>query len=171
MMNRYDEIKKYLNIIREQMDKRVDIGKDIEDKIEDDTEKGPANKRKKYRISNKILAIYGSDNQETQITDLEKNAFVETIKEFQNDVTDLVEFNELNLYEDNVEWSGKLTEYNINFIFTISENFGVYIYTENPDNNLNLVKLDQNTIEFMQKLVAYFNKFKSKWGDVLAARK
>ncbi len=170
-MNRYDEMKKFLNIIREQMDGRINIDKDIENKIEDDTEKEPANKRKKYRISNKILAIYGSDNQETQITDLEKNAFIETIKEFQNDVTDLVEFNELNVYEDNVEWSGKLTEYNINFIFTISENFGVYINTESAENNVNLVKLDQNTIEFLQKLMTYFNKFKSKWGDVLAARK
>ena len=170
-MNRYDEIKKYLKIIREQLDNRVDIGKDIENNIEDDTQKEYGNKRKKYRVSNNIIAIYGDDNKDVQITDLEKNAFIETIKEFQNDVTDMVEFGELNVYKDNVEWSGKLTEYNLNFIFTISENFGVYVNTQTEDNNLNLVKLDQNTVEFLQRLITYFNKFKSKWGDVLATRK
>lgn len=169
-MDRYDEMKKYLNIIREQLsDNRINIAKDIEDKIEDDTENKYT--KKKYRISGNILVLNGKSNKDVNITDLEKNAFVESIKEFHEGVTEMVDFNELNVYPDNVEWSGKITEYNINFVFTIGEQFGVYVYTDKAENNLNLFKIDDDSYNFLQSLKTYYNKFKAKWADVLAARK
>jgi hypothetical protein len=52
----------------------------------------------------------------------------------------------------------------LEFFYTIGENNGVYI-------NGDMIKLNENFSDFVQKLASYYNKFKAKWGRVLAARK
>lgn len=169
-MDRYDEMKKYLNIIREQIsDNKINVAQDIENKIEDDT--GNDFTKKKYRISGNILVLNGKSNKDVNITDLEKNAFSESIREFRDEVSEITNFNELNIYPDNVEWSGNIPEYNINFLFTIGEQFGVYLYPNKEENNLNLFKIDDESYKFLESLKTYYSKFKAKWSDVLAARK
>jgi hypothetical protein len=84
--------------------------------------------------------------------------------EFVAEVSELVDFNKLNLYENNVEWSGKITELDVEFFYSIGENSGVYI-------NGDMIKLDENFMDFAQKLSSYYNKFKAKWSRVLASRK
>jgi hypothetical protein len=84
--------------------------------------------------------------------------------EFVNEVSDLSDFETLNVYPNNVEWSGKLIDEDIDFIFTIGENSGVYI-------NGQMLKVDQDFMNTMNKLQQFYQKFKSKWGKVLASRK
>jgi len=84
--------------------------------------------------------------------------------EFVNEVSDLSDFETLNVYPNNVEWSGKLIDEDIDFIFTIGENSGVYI-------NGQMLKVDQDFMSTMNKLQQFYQKFKSKWGKVLASRK
>jgi hypothetical protein len=79
-------------------------------------------------------------------------------------VSDLVDFNTLNVYPNNVEWSGKLIDEDIDFIFTIGEDSGVYI-------NGQMIKMDEDFMTTINKLQKYYQKFKSKWGRVLANRK
>jgi hypothetical protein len=98
------------------------------------------------------------------ITSDEKLAFQETMDEFVEEVSDLADFNTLNVYPNNVEWSGKLIDEDINFIFTIGEDSGVYI-------NGQMIKLDPDFMTTINKLQQYYQKFKSKWGRVLASRK
>ena len=84
--------------------------------------------------------------------------------EFVQEVSDLVDFNTLNVYPNNVEWSGKIIDEDINFTFTIGENSGIYI-------NADMTKVDEDFLELINKLQQYYQKFKSKWGKVLAGRK
>ncbi len=84
--------------------------------------------------------------------------------EFVNEVSDLVDFNKLNVFQKNVEWSGKIIDYDIDFFFSIGEENGVYIDSE-------MVKVDPQFLEFLNKLQTYYEKFKSKWSKVLANRK
>jgi hypothetical protein len=84
--------------------------------------------------------------------------------EFVEEVSDLVDFNTLNVYPNNVEWSGKLIDEDIDFIFTIGEDSGVYI-------NGQMIKMDEDFMTTINKLQQYYQKFKSKWGRVLANRK
>ena len=84
--------------------------------------------------------------------------------EFVAEVTELVDFNKLNIYKDNVEWSGKITEYDVDFFISIGENNGIYI-------NGNMMKLDEEFVELVTKLRSYFDKFKAKWSKVIAIRK
>jgi hypothetical protein len=84
--------------------------------------------------------------------------------EFVEEVSDLVDFNTLNVYKNSVEWSGKLIDEDLDFIFTIGEESGIYINGE-------MIKVDDEFMSMINKLQQYYQKFKSKWGKVLASRK
>ena len=70
----------------------------------------------------------------------------------------------MNVYPNNVEWSGKIIDYDLDFVFSIGESNGVYI-------NADMVKVNEDFLTFVNKLKQYYDKFKSKWAKVLASRK
>lgn len=154
---------------------RMNVGKSIEDNLEDDEEeyetadmgeKKPAKDDQKqgYRISGGVLFLHGKEKKDVELTTDEKIAFQETMEEFINEVSDLVEFNALNIYTNNVEWSGKLIDFNIDFVFSIGEESGIYIDGD-------MTKIDDEFEELVKKLKTYYQKFKSKWAKILGMRK
>ena len=121
--DRYDEIKSLLKKSRMllEQDTQDNMAASIESRIDqdseyetavDDEEEGkspsPKDKSQKYRISGGILALHGKDRSNLDITTDDKLAFQETMDEFVEEVSDLVDFNTLNVYENNVDWSGKI---------------------------------------------------------------
>jgi hypothetical protein len=151
---------------------KINPMKDIEQNIEyetakdgeeDDKESTPEKKRA-YRISGGILVLHGTDKTDTQLTTDDKIAFQESMDEFVSEVAEIVDFNKLNVYPNNVEWSGKIAEMDLEFFFSIGESKGVYI-------NGTMIKLDDDFMEFITKLQTYYEKFKSKWSKVIATRK
>jgi hypothetical protein len=84
--------------------------------------------------------------------------------DFVSEVADLVDFNKLNIYPNNVEWSGKIIDADIEFFFSIGEENGVYI-------NGDMIKTDDEFLEMVNKLKSFYEKFKSKWAAILADRK
>ena len=138
--------------------------KEAGDDIEDDGAPVQKDKTQKYRISGGILSLHGKDRSELDITSDEKTAFQETMDEFVEEVSDLVDFDTLNVYPNNVDWSGKIIDEDIDFTFTIGENSGIYI-------DGSMVKVDEDFMEVLNKLQQFYQKFKSKWGKVLANRK
>ncbi len=191
MNERYDEIKslvKKARLLNEQLNAeklgQIDVATDIEDKIEDDeatttstldtggesslTTLSPQEAREefetKYRISGNILALHGPTKSSTDITTDDKNAFQDSLEEFNNEVSDLVEFGQMNVYPNTVEWSGKFIDKDFEFLYTIGESSGVYIDGV-------LIKLDEETKTTIDKLFDYYGKFKARWAKVLAIRK
>jgi hypothetical protein len=145
--------------------KRVNVPSSVETDIEFDTEtKNKKDKQQSYRISGGVLTMHGKDQQDLQITSLEKQSFQETMDEFVAEVSDMVDFNSLNVYEDSVEWSGKLIEFDMEFMYRIGETNGVYVDSE-------MVKVDQEFDMMIDKLRKFYEKFKSKWAKVIAQRK
>ena len=186
---RYDEIKSLLKKSRMLMEQTTDeappnIAMDIEKKIDQDTKQdnqeyetaredgddkeeevsSAKDKTQRYRISGGVLALHGKNKTDTDITTDDKLAFQETMDEFVEEVSDLVDFNTLNVYPNNVDWSGKIIDEDIDFTFTIGENSGIYI-------NGDMLKVDEDLLETINKLQQYYQKFKSKWSRILASRK
>ena len=191
---RYDEIKSLLKkskLLFEDNGERpnqINLAKDIEGRIQQDVEtdpnteyetaadsdvekignedeiKAPKDKVQKYRISGGVLAIHGKDRSQLNLTTDEKAAFQETMDEFIGEVSDLVDFDVLNVYQNNVDWSGKIIDEDLDFTFSIGEDSGIYI-------NGNMLKVDQDFLDLMNKLQQFYQKFKSKWAKILASRK
>ena len=62
------------------------------------------------------------------------------------------------------KYSTKFNEEDLEFIYTIGESSGVYI-------NGNMIKVDDETLELINKLKGFYEVFKSKWSKVLVSRK
>ena len=152
------------NLISNNVTKKLNVTKNVEDKIEDNTDETPADKSQGYRVVGGIIVLHGKDNSDLELTTDEKIAFQETMNEFVAEVSDLVDFNKLNLYPNNVEWSGKIIDLDVEFTYSIGEENGIYIDGE-------MMKMDDKFIEFVTKLKTYYEKFKSKWATILATRK
>jgi hypothetical protein len=193
-MNRYEEIKNLLEASRKALNNQItesefnriksnyliteqgelekemeNVGKEYEtadtDKESSEDEKpNKSEKKKGYRISGGILVIHSKDSKDLQLTTEDKKAFQETMDEFVVEVSELVDFNKLNLYENNVEWSGKITELDVEFFYTIGEKNGVYV-------NGTMTKIDEEYLGFLVDLKKYYEKFKAKWSKIIAARK
>ena len=84
--------------------------------------------------------------------------------EFVSEVSDLVNFNPLNVYSNNVDWSGVVVDFDTEFYFTIGESNGIYVSNE-------MTQVDENYLDFINKLQTFYEKFKSKWAKVIAERK
>ena len=146
--------------------KKLNVGDEIETAIDDDIDEETSQKDKTqaYRISGGLLVLHGKEQTELELTTDEKIAFQETMDEFVSEVSDLVDFNKLNVYPNNVEWSGKIIDFDVEFSFSIGEENGIYIDGD-------MIKMDDEFIDFVTKLKAYYEKFKSRWATVLASRK
>ena len=175
----YEDIRIKYNLLSEQSSviDRFDVGKSIEDEIDDDEyetaetddeemddEDSSNDKKQGYRVSGGILVLHGKEQTDLELTTDEKTTFQETMDEFVTEVSDLVDFNKLNVFPKNVEWSGKIIDFDIEFYFSIGEENGVYVNSE-------MVKVDEKFLDLLTKLQQYYEKFKSKWSKVLASRK
>ena len=185
MSNQYDEIKNLLNnsrnmlsknnlkesrdvllskgLIKEMDIKPDNLAVDTEYEIDDETEP-QEEKQKSYRVSGGVITLHGKDKQDLELSTDEKMSFQETMDDFVNEVSDLSDFGTLNLYPQNVDWSGRVIDFDLEFYFSIGENNGVYV-------NGDMIKLDENLVELINKLTSFYDKFKSKWAKVLSQRK
>lgn len=152
---------------------KINPAKTVEDSLDDDyetyddgeeKEESPEDKKQGYRISGGIMVLHGKSQTDLELTTDEKTAFQETMDEFVNEVSDMSEFNKLNLYSNNVEWSGKIIDMDVDFFMSIGEKNGVYI-------NSKMIKVDDELVEVLNKLRTYYEKFKSKWALIIASRK
>jgi hypothetical protein len=173
MSNQYDEIKLLLKrskMLTEQTGPR-NLAKSIEDGITDvdQSDEGgeetiKKDKSKTFRISGGLLTLHGKDKKELELTSEEKTSYQETMDEFVTDVSDISDFGVLNVYENEIQWSGKVIDFDLEFFFSIGEENGVYI-------NGDMIKLDDKLTELINKLTSFYEKFKTKWAKVLATRK
>lgn len=185
MSNQYDEIKRLLKssrnmlnseqvnesrktliekgLIKEMDIKPDNLAADTEEEIEMETEP-QEDKSKSYRVSGGVITLHGKDKTDLELSTDEKMSFQETMDDFVEEVSDLSDFGILNLYPENVDWSGRIIDEDIEFYFSIGEKNGVYI-------NGDMIQLDEELVELINKLTSFYDKFKSKWAKVLAQRK
>ncbi len=154
--DKYDEMKSLLNKSKklfEQVEKddNLDMQRD-EEKI------------KEYEVSSGKIIVHGYTTTDITLTDEEKNTYQETMDDFIEKVSDLVDYNSLNIYDNNVEWSGVLVKYDTEFFYTVGERNGVYITGS-------MVKVDTEMLEMLNNLKDYYQIFSAKWAKVLADRK
>ena len=163
-MNQYDEIKSLLKISRMLVEQSapVNIDADIEQDI--NVETSPEDKTKTYRVSGGLIKLHGKNKQDLELSTDEKTAFQNTMDEFVDEVSDLSDFGTLNVYPNNVEWSGKVIDFDLEFFLSIGETQGVYI-------NGDMIKIDDDLLELINKLNGFYEKFKSRWAKILSQRK
>jgi len=169
-MKRITKIKNYTDYNNEQYDEMKSLltkskqlfeqVRDVEDiQLDRDEEK-----IKEYDVSSGKIIVHGYTTADITLTDEEKNTYQETMEDFMEQVSDLVDYNSLNMYENNVEWSGLLVKFDTEFFYTVGEQNGVYITGS-------MINLDSEALDTLTKLNEYYKIFSAKWAAVLAERK
>ena len=74
-----------------------------------------------------------------------------------------MKFNRFRLYPkaQNVEFSGKFTDNNVEWFYSLDDTRGVYITTD-------LLQLNDQTLKQIQKLVAYYESWANEWATKIA---
>lgn len=132
-MSQHDETKRMLELIRE------------------------SNKNKNIIKENKSL-IKESDGK-TSDRDLDESELAEEEQKFRDSVSTRTSFNRFRLYpkSQNVEFSGKFNDNNIEWFFSLDDSRGVYISGD-------LLQLTDDTLKQIQKLVGYYQTWANEWG-------
>jgi hypothetical protein len=169
MLNEMVEIRKTYGFLNEQA---IDIDKESDLTNDDEFETAPkdsdeigkkSDKQRTYKVMGDIIVLHGKDKPSLQLTTDEKNAFTESMDEFREEVAEIVDFGKLSVFDDNVEWTGKIKELDLEFFFSINESDGLYI-------NGQMIHIDQDYMNMIMKLQSYYQKFKTKWSKVIASR-
>tara|TARA_R110000868_G_scaffold242209_1_gene497741 strand:+ start:1061 stop:1651 length:591 start_codon:yes stop_codon:yes gene_type:complete len=169
MLNEMVEIRKTYGFLNEQT---IDIDKESDLTNDDEFETAPkdsddigkkSDKQRTYKVMGDIIVLHGKDKPSLQLTTDEKNAFTESMDEFREEVAEIVDFGKLSVFDDNVEWTGKIKELDLEFFFSINESDGLYI-------NGQMIHIDQDYMNMVMKLQSYYQKFKTKWSKVIASR-
>lgn len=102
------------------------------------------------------------ENNENQIV-LEGDNLKEEEKKFRSIISPRVEFNKLVIYPkaSNVEWSGKFTDTNVEWVYSLDDSTGVYISGD-------LVRLNDSMMGILKKLVGYYATWSSEWANKVA---
>jgi hypothetical protein len=133
-MSQHDETKRMLGLIRESNRKRKII------------------KESRYLIN--------ESNGGSSDRDLDAAELVEEEQKFRDNVSTRVTFNRFRLYpkSQNVEFSGKFNDNNVEWFFSLDDSRGVYISAD-------LLQLTDDTLKQVQKLVGYYQTWANEWGS------
>lgn len=151
--NEVNQIKFSQGILKEEEEEKFEV-ENLDEKKETRT----------FKIQGALIKIHGDKKSELQLTMDEKMAFKESMEEFRNEISEIVDFEPLDVYENKVEWSGRIPNKEITFHFATDETNGVYIDAE-------MLKIDNEILELIEKLQKYFEKFQIKWSKILGSRK
>lgn len=99
-----------------------------------------------------------------ELSDDEKGKISQLIDDFRAEVAETAEFDKLNVYEANAKLDGKLGDINLQFTLSTGNDTGLYI-------NGQMLKIDQNILLILEKLIAYQLKFSSTINDLLVRRR
>jgi|TARA_R110000803_G_scaffold124028_5_gene191847 hypothetical protein len=162
----YDDMKNFISLSRSLNEQVEDVTTDTEEVQTDEFQerKRKEEKAKEYTISGGKIIVHGTSEKELVLTGDEKAAFQETMDGFVEQVEDLADFNVLNIYKNNIEWSGNLIRFDLEYFYAVGETNGVYI-------NGTMIKINDDFVEMLDKLSSFYDVFSTKWAGVLASRK
>lgn len=164
----YEDMKRSLKLSRALFEQATDKMLSLDDlnkpRLSDEPLEREEEKTREYTVSSGKVILHGIEEADLDLTDEEKNNYQETMDEFIEQVSDLVDYGPLKIYKNTVEWSGTLVKFDTEFWFSIGEKNGVYIIAD-------MVKLDDDFSETLDKLRSYYQIFSSKWAKVIANRK
>lgn len=165
--SRYDDMKSMLDKVRmlNEQEEETELMVDDEEPETNDRETSDEERTKEYTVSGGKIIVHGMTEQDLTLTEEEKSTYQETMEEFVEQVSDMAEFHALNIYKNNVEWSGDLLKFDVRFYYSIAEVEGTYI------GNNSMIKVDTKFMDVLNKVKDFYNTFEAKWAKVLATRR
>jgi hypothetical protein len=104
--------------------------------------------------------IIDLDNK-SNIQNLDPDEQREEENKFKDTVSNMVKFNRVKVYKENVEWSGYLLREKIEWVYSLDDTVGCYITTSET------IQLKDEVLETLKKLKAYYDIWSEEWSGRL----
>ena len=118
---------------------------------------------KQSRILNESLQDDLVDVEDEEGQDISSDEQKDEENAFKDTVTQLIQFEKIKVYKQNVTWSGKLVREKINWVYTLADSIGCYISTDNDD----VLQLTDDNLKLIQKIRAYYDTWQEEWSSRL----
>lgn len=179
MSNEYDDMKKWLSIGRKLQESAM-IKKTIKEQIEPSSQVVPSSQvatpslqkqqpgiEEKSDIANingVDIYVKSSDKMDLELKEDEKGKISQLIDEFKKDVPELTNLSKMTVMPNTVKLEGTIPTYSLQFIYSAGEDQGLYL------TNLSMLKIDEQIVALINKLLMFENKFTSVTNDMLSYR-
>ena len=178
MKNEYDEIRGMLNKIRSLEKKGV---KNLREQIEQPTsmdvpptndpnvsepsfENNDSNSDVNV-INNVDIEIHSDDNQDITLKDEEKGKISQLIDDFRTEVSEIADLEKMDIYDNSGKLSGKIGNIGLGFTLSGGDDEGLYLM------NSSMLKIDDTTLEIINKLKTFQSKFNPIISELIINRK
>lgn len=172
MKNEYDQIKEMLNKIRniQQSVSTKNLREQVEQSLIDtnndsDNSSNSSNNTDIAVINNVDVEIHSDDTQDLTLKDEEKGQISQLIDDFRSKVSEIAELEKLDLYNNSGKLTGKIEKFNLQFMLSAGDDEGLYIQ------NTEMLKIDDESLDTINKLKTFLEKFKSTINILLVNRK
>lgn len=116
-------------------------------------------------INDVEIVIHSEDPEDLELKDEEKNNISQLIDEFRTEVSEIVEFDKLHIYPDNAKLEGKIGDANLGFTLSAGNDTGIYL------SNASMMKVDEDTMDVINKLKTFQPKFVNTINNLLVSRR
>ena len=167
MKNEYDQIKGMINKIRSLEKKsNINLREQVEQQPINNTSSNENNNSTDINVINNVeLEIHSEDSMDLKLSDDEKNKISQLIDEFRQEISEIAELNKIDLYDNSCKLNGTITNLSINFVFSAGDDEGLYL------NNTNMLKIDQTTLDIINKMKIFQDKYKTVVNELIINRK
>lgn len=177
MPNEYDEIKGFLNKIRriqttvnnyDLIKEQNEIENDQNVLTNQDTDYDGNSQPEKEDIAvvNDVeIKIHSEDPEDLELQDIEKQKISQLIDDFRKEVSEITEFGTLHVYPNSAKLDGRISDFDLSFMLSTGDDRGLYI------SNPSMIKIDDDTINMVNKLRTFEPKFVNSINDLLVSRR
>jgi len=116
-------------------------------------------------INDVEVQIHSEDPEDLTLSDEEKGKISQLIDDFRKEVSETVEFDKLHVYESNAKLDGKIADIGIVFTFSTGDDTGLYL------SNTSMLKIDEDSLDMINKLKTFEPKFVNSINDLLVNRR
>ena len=178
--NSYDETKKMLKTLRNLQEANQKKGKVIEEQapqgvsfqqgreenaFSNNNYERSGEEGSDYAVINDVeIVVHSEDPEDLELNEEEKGKISQLIDDFRTEVIETAEFDKMDIYEASAKLTGTIREFGISFTLSTGDDTGLYINTQ-------MAKIDENSLDVIEKLKAYEAKYSATINDLLVRRK
>jgi len=173
----YDEIKGMLNTIR-RLNSNYGMIKEQADLVSQpqqttqqaapppvDDNDGESNDENIFVINNVDVEIHSEDTMDLNLDDTEKGQISQLIDDFRAEVSELAEFDKLDIYPNSAKLNGHIPDMGIGFTLSAGDDNGLFL------SNTSMLKIDVNYVDIVNKLKEFELKFSNVINDMIVNRR
>lgn len=162
----YDDTKKMLNTLRKLNESRTSHNTLREQSEMNQPEVETQQDNDEVSVINDVdVKIVSTDNMDLKIMDDEKSAISSIIDSFRNEVSQIADLKPgITITESQIRLDGNLTDEDLSFVFIVGDEPGLYL-------NADMLKIEDETVVSISKLVKFENTFKTTMEPMLRQRR